>query len=236
MTDDLEVAKRALANHLQRNGFDGPSIRRVIDEDFPYLTEWLIKPSLEEELRMGKSIISFAFGFGPLKEGVHNPPNPNQFNPQFHYVGKSNDAIADVIKRLYDNGLELPIYAQWEIAEALRKRHDIILPDSQIARPRDGYLGTHGVIEQWLDNELNLHNPIILVAHPYHVFRCKKIIENVSAKREKPFDILIADTSSVPFDPVSLQRWTRNLNEWIMYEVGNRFSNRYRGLMDNYKR
>ncbi len=227
---NLDVVKEALIKHLMKNRLACSSIERIVVEDLKYLTEWLIKPNSEEELRKGQAIISFSFGFGPARENVE--VTSKQYDPQVYKPGKSNEALADVIAKLYTDGLTAPTYAQWEIAEALREKYKLTLPANQIAKPNEKYLGTSGVVMQFLDNGLGKFNPIILVAQPYHVFRCREITKTIYNRVEKKdLDILIADTSIVPFDPESVQAWTRSLEDWVRYEVGVRFNNRYQGNM-----
>jgi len=232
MEDHLLAAKVHLRLHLEENGFPEHAIRRVLDEDFQYLTEWRPHTHSLGVFRSGQAIVSFAFGFGPLKNGVGTPPDPKQYHPDFNLPGKSNEGLARQIHYLYSRyGVVLPTYTQWEIGEAL-KEHAIFLPPERIARPGQGYLGTSGVVDQWLENGLGDASEIILVAQPYHVFRCKKTLEKVFADKGKPIEVLVADTSTVPFDKDSVQPWTRSLTDWVNYEVGNRFSNRFRGLID----
>ena len=105
----------------------------------------------------------------------------------------------------------------------------VFLNEKNIAKPKEGYLNTRGVLEQFFENGLEDSKSLILVSHPYHAPRCKWIIEKAYKDKGKSVDILVADTSSVGFDKDSLQSWTTNLENWIKYEVGSRFANRYRG-------
>lgn len=230
MPTHLEITKEALRKHLKQCGLEPDSVARVVDEDLTYLTEWLLNPSAPEELKTARAIIAFSFGFGPKRGGIKNPAG--QYYPELYKPGKSNEAMASVIAGLYKDGLQLPVFSQWEIAEAL-KEYEIVIPINQVARPGGKYLGTSGVVEQMLDNGLNELTPVILVAQPYHMFRCKEITKKISEKRGTALETLIANTSSVPFDPESEQWWTRSLKDWVRYEIGNRFSNRYNGFMGN---
>jgi len=228
MTDYKKIIQKYLRKHLKQNGLDESSIKRVVEDDLLYLTEWLLKSNTLKELKSGKAYILPAFGYGPKKKGMAR--SSENYDPKLYKPGKSNEAIARIVATLYKQGIKRPIFAQWEIAEALKK-YNIIVPEKNIAKPKGGYLGTVGDIEQWLDNGLAVYNSVILVTHPYYAYRPKEIIQSVAKKRGQKIKVLVADTSTVPFDQNSVQAWTRNLKSWVRYEVCNRFSNRYRGNM-----
>lgn len=161
-----------------------------------------------------EAIISFAFGFGPAK--IKNPSK--QYNPKYYYPGKSNEALAKVIEKIYKK-IKIPIYAQWEVAEALKKKK---IPVKYVAKPGKDYLGTKGVIEKMLKNGLNNYKKIIIVAHPDHIYRCKKITEKAFKEKEYKVTILIANNSTVPYDSKSVQPWTRNKKAFIKHEKSSR--------------
>jgi hypothetical protein len=234
----LESANRELQKYLENQGLDKGSIDRILEEDLPFLSEWQIKASDREELsrrlRSGHAaVLAFAFGFGPARQGVPYPPE--QYHPMLCLPGKSNEGLAKVISQLVgsvgNNEIISRVFAQWEVAEALKENNQIIVPDTQIARPRGEYLGTRGVVEQLLDRGLRDFPSIIIVAHPHHLYRCRKTTEAVLRKRHLQIDVFSADTSSVSYDPQSVQPWTRSPGDWVRYEVGNRFKTRYQGNM-----
>lgn len=224
--NSLDRAVQALEEHLRGLGFDKDSIDRIICQDLPFLTTWELAPNPPQELENADAVITFALGFGPVKEQVQHPPG--QYHPQLFDPGKSNEALAEVIVPFAQKGLS--IFAQWEVAEALNAR-GIAVPDHQIARPDRRYLGTSGVVEQFLANGLANFASVMLVAHPHHAFRCRETTKIVFQKNGKAISLLIADTRSVPYDPKSVQPWTRSLKAWVEYEVGNRFNNRFQGNM-----
>jgi len=224
--NSLDRAVQALEEHLRGLSFDKAAIDRIICQDLPFLTTWELTPNPLQELENADAVMTFAFGFGPAKEQVQHPPG--QYHPQLFDPGKSNEGLAEVIVPFAQKGL--PIFAQWEVAEALNAR-GIAVPDHQVARPDRRYLGTSGVVEQFLVNGLANSTSVLLVAHPHHVFRCREITNMVFQKNGKAISILIADTCLVPYDPKSVQPWTRSLKAWVEYEVGNRFNNRFQGNM-----
>jgi|GEM_PF-5493951 len=228
MKSYIKIIQKYVKKHLEQNGFDKLSIKRIVEDDLSYLTEWVLKPNSLEELKAGEAYVLPAFGYAAKNK--KSPDKSEHFDPKIHKPGESNEAIARVVVNLFNKGIERPIYAQWEIAEALKK-YNVIVPDKNVAKPKGGYLGTIGDIEQWRDRGLKNVKTVILVTHPYYAYRPREILRNVAERRNQKIKVLIADTSSVPFDPDSLQDWTRNLNKWVRYEVCNRFSNRYRGNM-----
>ncbi|MGA1870218.1 MAG: hypothetical protein ACMUJM_16900 [bacterium] len=219
----LAKAQRAIEDYLSIQGLDRDSINRIILEDLPFLTIWQLKPDTPEKIDKAEAVIAFAFGFGPAKAGVSYPPE--QYHPLLYKPGKTNEALATTIVPFAQKGLE--IFAQWEVAEAL-KPHGITIPHAQVACPGKEYLGTRGIIEQFLHNGLSQFGSVLLVAHRHHMYRCREITKTVFQKRNQPISIVIPDTPDM-YDPDSIQWWTRSLKDWVTYEVGNRFNNRYQG-------
>lgn len=226
--NNFMISQNALRNYLGELGLDWSSVIKISHSDFKFLTEWKLNPSVKTELEKADSIVSFSFGFGPLRKDIPDAQDSSQFNPELHYYGESNLGLAKVILELNSQGIDLPVYAQWEVAEALRDK-GIFLDEKNIAKPKGDYLNTKGVLEQFFENGLEDSKSLILVSQPYHAPRCKWIMEKAYKDRGKSVDILIADTSSVGFDRDSLQPWTRSLEDWVKYEVGSRFANRHRG-------
>lgn len=60
----IDRVRAAVREHLSAMGFDDKSIRRIVEDDLPYLTEWVLEPSAPADLQQAKAIIAFAFGFG----------------------------------------------------------------------------------------------------------------------------------------------------------------------------
>lgn len=226
MSKHLAIAWQALTAHLQGLGFDAASIKRIAEEDLCFLATWVVESDSQEELNAAEAVIAFAFGFGSKKEGVQFAPD--RYDPKLYKPGKSNEGLAEVIVPFANRGM--PVFAQWEVAEAL-KLQGILVPDRQIARPGKEYLGTSGVLKQFLANGLADFRSVILVAHPHHMFRCRETAKTIFRKEGVEIKVLIADTRSVPYDPESMQLWTRSLKDWVEYEVRVRFNCRHSGKM-----
>lgn len=221
----IDLAKRAIEDNLSAQGFDRDSINRIVLEDLPFLTVWQLQPDTPEKIETAEAIISFAFGFGPAKPNVPYPPG--QYHPLLYEPGRTNEALAATIVPFAQKGLE--VFTQWEVAEAL-KAHGITVSEDHVARPGQAYLGTSGVVDQFLDNGLSQFCSVLLVAHRHHMYRCREITRTVFQRRNQSIAILIPETPDV-YDPNSVQWWTRSLTDWVKYEVGNRFNNRYQGNM-----
>jgi hypothetical protein len=119
--------------------------------------------------------------------------------------GKSNEALARVIANL-DDKYNLPIVAQWEIADCISGRlsepGDLVVREH---REKGNYLDTYEVLVQ-----AKIHcdkfgfAKAAIVAHPDHAPRCAAVAAKIG------FDVLIADTTDIPYDPESIQDWTRS--------------------------
>jgi hypothetical protein len=237
MVGKSDVATR-LGDHLANQHLTEPAVRRIVREDLEYLTNWVLEPDSAEELASLKCVIAFSFGFGPARSDAANARN-HPYDPMLHRPGAANEALADLIKSLGVPAED--IFAQWEIAEALHERHGIAVPDSHIARPSKAYLGTSGVVKQFLDHGLRSpeYERIAVVAHRHHTYRCLRITEkalfDATPSVLPPRRLLIPDNPAV-YDPDSLQNWTTSLEKWVAYEVGARFNNRYNKQMMDLRR
>ncbi|MEZ5044082.1 MAG: hypothetical protein R2828_29585 [Saprospiraceae bacterium] len=223
--NNLEKARSLLKKHLLSYGFDPNSIRRIVEEDLAFLTTWELPPDPPEKISKAEAIISFSFGYGPAKTEAEN--TSDQYDPLRYFFGKTNEALAETILK-YSDGSR-PVFAQWEIAEALKERGEV-LPAQQVAKPGETYLGTSSVVKQFIDNGLDQFKSVLLIAHKHHAFRCREITRNILKEMGVQLEITIPILPGV-YDSTSVQPWTRSLKDWVEYEVGNRFQNRYRGIM-----
>jgi hypothetical protein len=221
--DAIEKAKSALRESLLALGFDTNSMNRILDEDLPFLIVWEIPADPPTRIENAEAIVAFSFGFGPAKQGVENAPE--QYHPNLHWPGKANEALADTILTL--NSKNVPIFAQWEVAEALKAR-GCSVPDHHVAKPQEEYLGTTGVVEQFFDNGLYRFRTLLLVAHRRHAYRCRETLKKTFQKKSRTITILVPELPDV-YDTRSLQPWTQSLNALVRDEVGKRFHNRFKG-------
>ena len=224
-TDIVNLLERYLKSQL----LSDDAIRRIVNEDLEYLLNWELQPSSEDDLSQAQAVIAFSFGYGPEKPGVSNAKE-HPYHPLLHKPGKSNIAMTHVIEPFLKAGKA--VFAQWEVAEALSEVCGIRIKDDYIARPDKQYLGTSGVVRKFLDKGLKSddYKKIIVVAHRHHTYRCLKITEKVFLDENLQKQLLVANNPDV-YDPDSLQDWTKSLENWVAYEVGNRFRNRFQKNM-----
>ncbi len=220
---NLDRASRAIEDHLSSLGLDKDSINRIVLEDLRFLTVWELQPDSPQEILAADAVVALAFGFGPAKPGVLYPPG--QYHPLLYKPGKTNEALADIVVPFAQRNV--PVFAQWEVADALNDR-GVTVPDQQVARPGKTYLGTSGVVEQFLNNGLNRFRSVVLVAHRRHVFRCREIATTLFQKRGASAVFLIPEHLPDVYDADSVQPWTRSLRALVSREVAVRFHNRFR--------
>ena len=119
--------------------------------------------------------------------------------------GLSNEALARAVAVL-DDKYNLPIVAQWEIAdcipERMKEEKDLIVDER---RQDKQYFDTLEVLGQAKDHcaRFGLVRAII-VAHPDH------LPQAMPAALRKGLKSVAADTKNVPYDPDSVQEWTRS--------------------------
>ena len=171
---------------------------------------WKVKYSSPEELQNSKVIIALSFGVG-----VNSP-------------GKSNKALAGIVKQLYER-FNLPIIVQKEIASCLAgplRREGV---RTIIRKPRKvskKYLDSEEILQQAksvCNCYADLGPEAILVAHPRHLWRVEQLAQKMK------FLTRIADTSSVPYDPLSKQWFTRNFFFFLIREIPVRIFSLIRG-------
>jgi len=174
---------------------------------------WRVKNSTHQEnLKDSTVILALSFGVG-----LDSP-------------GKSNKALAEIVRDLY-NQHKLPIIVQKEIVSCLPGplcEEGVRAIIREPRRVREKYLDTREILEQCKslcsDNQYaDLDMKAILVAHPHHLWRTKRMAEKLG------FVIHVANTKSVPYDRRSRQWWTRNQLFYFLREVPTRIVYLIRG-------
>lgn len=169
-----------------------------------------IKGDNMESIEGKKMILALSFG-----QGINGTP------------GKSNEALAEIVKNLRERtGLLLCL--QWEIADCLRsivdEPRDLVVRDH---REKGKYLDTYEVIAQaWEFAKQRDIREAIIVAHPDHAPRCAGVAAKLG------FDVVIANTASVPYDPESTQEWTRSREIFLEREKQATEYYRQKGYID----
>jgi hypothetical protein len=141
-------------------------------------------------------IIALSFG-----QGINNTP------------GKSNEVLAQIVAD-FENKYALPIVAQWEIADCIPERiQDVMSFVVREHRQKGQYLDTFEVLAQAKEycDKFGFRKAII-VAHPDHMPRCVAVAKKIG------FDVAIADTKKVPYDPESTQEWARSAEAFLSRE------------------
>lgn len=166
---------------------------------------WEVRSSNERELEDSNVILAQSFGM--------RADSP----------GKSNEALAKIVRDLYER-FQLPVIAQKEIASAncLSSIPKMVIYKHR--QPRK-YLDTLEVLHQSksLCELYRYGRKVILVAHPKHLWR-------VSKKAEKMGSVTrVANTKSVPYDPLSKQWFTRNFFFFLIREIPVRIFSLIRG-------
>ena len=169
---------------------------------------WKVKPSNAEELRQADSIIAFSFG---------------DFEPSVRFTNSlSNLAIAKLVIQYANRYSIKRAFVQGEIASVLyeKLRHNqlnvILVADSP--REDGSYPNTREVANWLVEHNMKpygCHRPIV-IAHPDHMWRAKMVCERFVDK------MLIADTSNLVYDKLSVQWHTRDRIRLILWEIPTR--------------
>ncbi|MDA8251539.1 MAG: hypothetical protein M0Z28_20545 [Rhodospirillales bacterium] len=168
------------------------------------------------ELPPGRAhaIFGFTFGNRMLANGNRVP-------------GPVNEALADQVCRLHQQ-TAAPVFAQWEIAEALAGR----VPPASLtaiypgrdARGEPVYLGTGQVVAEFaartgVPDDLG---PVLVVAFSDHLHRA------VTTARRAGFDAHAPAGLAMPaaYDPDSGQAWCRSRLAYLLHDIMIRISER----------
>lgn len=210
----------------QRIGDVGHEVSLIISD---VISNFIVSVSPDEELRQADAIFAYGFGFGPRKDGQpfdagkevrYDSDNSGEFFP-----GKTNDGLADVIIKMRDKGINLPIFAQLEIADSLAIDHSLTLPETNIANPKEWAGGTYGFAKMFFKNVEENCDSAIVVAHPHHMKRAMTTTLDAAAESgKKDFRVYSPNVFDVRYDPNSVQAWTRSAEAFIPYELANRIS------------
>lgn len=160
----------------------------------------------DEELGEAHAIIALSFGLQPNR------------------LGLSNKWISIIVKTLYEK-YHLPLVLQKEIADCLPDLDKVTTSTSDHNVFSGKYLDTHEVLElmeKFCRNQG--YTRIILVAHPDHMRRVAKIAEKFGLSGYIPREI-----SHIPYDPYSIQWWTRGKFLFFIREVPTRIFYKIRG-------
>jgi len=129
--------------------------------------------------------------------------------------GKSNEALALLAGEISQR-FQTPLILQWEIKDGLKPMRNCWVIENH--EKQDTYLDTYEVIRQSVKIcKDNKWTTVAILAHPDHVWRVKMVVEKFGLKT------VIVDTSDIPYDPESTQKWTRSKKQFVIREVAMRF-------------
>lgn len=192
----------------------GNEIRNLILNDYNNFADKL-------SLSKANAIVSLAFGYGDYSL----EPNTT-YDPNVHSPGKSN---IDIARTIMNSRFDKPIFAQLEVAEALKtfgKQSFFVADPRKSGKP---YYSTQDVMEDMyeagltrasLPNADKLPLSICLVAHPHHLFRARLQFLKFFSEKNLNIEIISPDLSDVNYDPNSMQAWTRSREVFVDREVG----------------
>lgn len=166
---------------------------------------WKVVASPEEELLKADVVLGQSFGLRKTSSG------------------DSNKALAKIAKRLHKK-YGLPLILQWEIADCLHKLSKAgIIREHRV---KGKYLDTYEALSQAkiICDRYGWKKAVIL-AHPDHYWRC------VMTAKRLGFVTVAVDTSRVPYDPLSIQKWTKTSLRFIPYDFAARMHHLYKGYI-----
>lgn len=156
---------------------------------------WRIKPDSEKEIASADVIISQSFGS----------------REPYYGFGISNEKLAILVWRIHLK-YRIPLILQWEIADCIPD-----LPKAYVVekhRIEGEYLDTYECIyQQRVFCQTKGWQKAIMIAHPDHYWRCMMVAKKLG------FKVIAIDTSSVPYDSLSSQPWTRSAIRFIPREI-----------------
>ena len=146
--------------------------------------------------------------------------------------GPVNEALAEIVVRLHEE-IAAPVYAQWEVAEAIGTRvasqHLVSITPLRDARAEPVYLSTGGVASAIVERvgDPNLLGKVAVVGFADHINRC------VDTSRRVGMDAVAPAGYDMPttYDVHSGQAWTRSRLAYLLHDVMCRLEDRRNELI-----
>ena len=165
------------------------------------------------------TIVAFAFG--------------NQIMPNGNRIpGPMNEALADLVMQLHIK-TNAPVYAQWEIAEAIGNRIPsekiIVINPTLDAQANVVYLSTTGVASAVLKHvgDPQKLGKVAVIAFHDHLYRCIQITRNAG------IDAYVPEGYCMPnkYDKHSGQPWTRDRFTYLITDIKARITNYFEKIL-----
>ncbi len=162
------------------------------------------------DIHQADSILAFAFGNQIAPNGNQRP-------------GPMNLLLANQVVEIYQK-INKPVYAQWEIAEAigvripeamLRPIYPRVTPNGEVI-----YLSTSGVVSAAVQQAGGVKElgQVVVVAFREHNLRAVRTARNVGISAFAPANMALPSQ----YDTRSGQPWTRNRLAFLLYEIRTR--------------
>ena len=162
------------------------------------------------DIQRADSILAFAFG--------------NQFAPNGNLrPGPMNQQLADLVVEIHRQ-INKPVYAQWEIAEAIGARipEAMLTPIYPTVSPGGDvvYLSTSGVASAVVKHAEGVEKlgRTVVIAFREHNLRAVRTARSVGLDAYAPAGIALPSH----YDEQSGQPWTRNRLAFVLYEIRTR--------------
>jgi hypothetical protein len=208
---DIQDLLAAIESHLEAELGDRATARALADALGEDALAWRAPRAAPAQF---DTIMAFTFGNRMLPNGNRAP-------------GPVNEALADIAVQLHRHR-GAPIYAQWEVAEAIGAR---VPPERLTAiypgrdeRAEPVYLSTSGVVSAIVAMQANQRalGVVGVVAFADHLWRC------VATVRRFGLDAYAPDGVAMPreYDVQSGQPWCRSRLAYLMHDIMIRASER----------
>jgi hypothetical protein len=195
---------QGLESHLAEELGDASLAREFADIVALDVLRW--KPPLVAP-REVKTIVAYTFGNRIDANGNRAP-------------GPVNAALADVVVRLHEE-TRAPVYAQWEIAEAIgnriRAQHLVSITPRRNTRAETVYLSTGGVAAAIVERvgDVRQLGKVGIVGFADHIKRCVDTSCRAGMDAAAPAGFEMPAT----YDAQSGQPWTRSRLVYLLHDV-----------------
>lgn len=144
------------------------------------------------------------------------------YDPEFCEPGASNDKLAEIAIKAADGRGGLVIYAQKEVAHAMKQQGGWRSEYFETATHKDDptvpnrYLNTYDILSQMIEHGLeSTDGPIYVLGQDFHDQRAKVLLENMLDGR----DVFIAKREKIGYDSESELLWTTDKQKYYRANI-----------------